>query len=225
VIVPYIPTEPPVKTAGSLIASRGGARYDRRESARPAGVAIASARRRARQERIIRMKWTRRAPAFLAALVLCLAPDVAGSLPNFSGTWLIDKTRSAIQSERPFASFASYGVITLVIDHRDPELKIEQHASMKITQRTLVSTYYTDGREASNRGLRGEAITSKSHWDKGTVVTDLRIVRGQGARAQTFSRRDVMSLSEDGKSLVMDSTRTEKGQDKPDVAHLVFLKQ
>jgi hypothetical protein len=175
------------------------------------------------------MKWTHRVSAFLAALFLCLAPGLAGSLPNFSGTWQIDKSRTVIQSERSFGSFANsfanYGVLTLVIDHREPELKIEQHASLKIAQRTLVSTYYTDGRETSNRGGRGEAITSKSHWDNGTVVTDLRIVRGQGAGAQTFWRRDVMSLSEDGKSLAMDSTRTEQGQGKPDVAHVVFLKQ
>jgi hypothetical protein len=176
-------------------------------------------------ERTIDMRWTRLAPALLALLVLDLTPGFAGSIPNFSGTWQMDKSRSTVQSERPLASLATRASLTMVIQHRDPELRIEQHGSLMGTERTLVTVYYTDGREASNRGARGEVITSKSHWEKGTLITDSRIVRGQGTTAQTMTRREVMSLSEDGKSLVMDGTRNTPGEDKPDSARMVFLKK
>jgi hypothetical protein len=163
--------------------------------------------------------WLTSALAVVFALGLTCGP--AGSVPNFTGTWQIDKSRSSFKSDRPFAaSIASRGVITLVIDHRDPELKIEQDASLAVAHRTVVSTYYTDGREASNRGARGEAITSTSHWDNGALVTDLKIVRG----TQSLTRRDVMRLSEDGKSLTLEMTRNEPGK-QPDTAHLVFVKQ
>jgi len=164
------------------------------------------------------MKWTRLVPALLAFLVLGLAPGFAGSLPNFSGTWQIDKSRSTVKSERPLASLATRGALSMVIDHRDPELRIEQHGSLMASQRTLVTVYYTDGRETSNRNALGDAVTSKTHWEKDTLVIDSRIARGQGATAQTLTRRD-------GKSLVMEGTLNTAGRDKPDNAHLVFLKK
>ena len=177
-------------------------------------------------ERIIGiMKWTRLAPALLTLLVLSPAPGFAGSLPNFSGTWQIDKSRTVVQSERPFASLATQADLTLVIDHRDPELRIEQHAKLKIAEGTLVSTYYTDGREASNRNARGELMTSRSHWEQGALVTDLRIARPHGKETQVAERRDVLSLSEDGTKLFMDTTRKDAGQGKPDSARLVFFKK
>ena len=172
------------------------------------------------------MKWTRDASALLTLFVLSLAPAFALALPNFSGTWQIDKSQSTVQSDRPGAAQVAQQVsVTMVIDHRDPELKIERHGSLGNNERTVVSIYYTDGRESSNRGARGEAITSKSHWENDALVTDLRIVRGQGANAQILTRRDVLSVSRDGKSLVMESTRKEAGHDKPESARLVFLKK
>jgi hypothetical protein len=171
------------------------------------------------------MMWTRLAPVLLALLVLGPIPGFAGSPPNFSGTWQVDKSQSTVQSERPLASLAARASLTMVIQHRDPELRIEQHGSLMATERTLVTVYFTDGRETTNRGAHGEVITSKSHWENGSLVTDSRIVRGQGASAQTMTRRDVMSLSADGKSLVMEGTRNTVGQGKPDSARLVFLKK
>jgi len=175
---------------------------------------------------IIGVKSTRLALiVLLVPMLLGMPPALAGSVPNFSGTWQIDKSRSEVHSERSFASLVTQGQLSMVIDHRDPQLRIEQHASLLVTERTVVAVHFTDGRESSNRGARGEAITSKSHWDNGALVTDLRIVRVQGGRSQVISRRDVMSLSEDGKSLSIETTRREPGQDKPDVVRLVFQKQ
>jgi hypothetical protein len=194
-------------------------------SARAAVAAVGRARGSTLPKRIIGMKWTRLALAFLAPLVVCLAPAIPGSLPNFSGTWQADKSRSTVQSSRPFASLATQMAVTMVIDHREPELKIEEHGSLALRERTVVTVYYTDGRETSNRGARGEAITSRSHWEKDTLVTDSQIVRGTGANARTMTRHEVMSLSEDGKTLVLDGTRTMAGEDKPESVHLVFVKK
>jgi hypothetical protein len=166
------------------------------------------------------MKGTWLTSALAVVLALGLTHSPAESVPNFTGTWQIDKSRSSFKSDRPLASSIASGAIKLVIDHRDPELKIEQNASLAAIHRTVVSTYYTDGREASNRGGRGESITSTSHWDNGALVTDLKIVRG----TQSFTRRDVMRLSEDGKTLTLETTRNEAGK-QPDTAHLVFVKQ
>jgi len=171
------------------------------------------------------MKRTRLAPAVLALCVLSLAPGIARALPNFSGTWQVDKSQSTVHSERPMASLVTQVSLTMVIDHRDPEVKIEQRGSLGITGRTVVTIYYTDGREASNRAGRGEVMTSRSHWENGTLVTDARIVRGEGAARQAVTRRDVMSLAEDGKSLVLESTRKVEGEDKVDSSRFVFLKQ
>ncbi len=171
------------------------------------------------------MKWTRFSAALLTLLVLSVAPGFAGSLPNFSGTWQLDKSRSLVQSERALAHLATQGDLTLVISHREPDLKIEQHIKFRTTERTVVSTYYTDGRETPNRNLRGDVITSRSHWEQGALVTDLRVVHERGGDTQIVERRELMNLSEDGTRLYIETTRKAPGQNKPETARLVFVKK
>ena len=137
--------------------------------------------------------------------------------PDFSGTWVFDKSKSKLgQLERtPLANAA----VTLVIAHKDPELKITQKASLNGQDRTLDLVYYSDGRGETNPPLLGSReVKSKTKWDgnklasKSTTQIDMgRGGYGDTAFIDTSVKRE---LSEDGKTLtITTSTSGPRGTD------------
>src|SRR5262249_35585109 len=157
---------------------------------------------------------TRRWQAVLLALVVLGAAPPARAVPDLSGTWELDKGRSSGQTDNPLYSMVSAGNVTMVIEHREPSIKMERHGSLGYRERILAAVYYTDGRESSNKGPRGEAMTAKAHWDKNALVIDQRITPSGGS-GPVATRKDVWSLADDG-TLVMESTKTEPGREKPE---------
>jgi hypothetical protein len=168
------------------------------------------------------MSLIRATAALLGALLCMVLPAYSESPVNFSGTWELDRSRSVLPSRGPAAL---PGDLTLIIEHKGETLKIVRSATLIGLHRTMTSTYYTDGREASNLTPRGENVISRSHWEGTSLVTVHKGVVTLDGKVQSVEITDVRRLSEDGKALIVDSTLRRAGQDAPERSHAIFIRK
>jgi hypothetical protein len=139
-----------------------------------------------------------------ALLTLCLSAVAAGDgkkkHPDFSGTWRIDRAKSDFGGfeDKPLAKADS----TLVVEHRDPELKIKRTLSLNGQEEVKEFAYYTDGRGETNQATLGVGeVKSKTRWDGDKVVAEAKITRrGQGG-PYTLNVTQKWQVSSDGKTL------------------------
>ena len=142
--------------------------------------------------------------ATLAAIGLLAGPLLAQK-PDFSGTWKLNPEQSDPMpapppgggggGQRP-GGMGGMRPSELFITHSDSKMVIEQ----KMGDRTMLLTYYLDGRESKNPGMRGNEMTTKSAWAENTFTTPM----GE----MTIKSHDVRSMSEDGKTMTIVSTVT-----------------
>ena len=142
-------------------------------------------------------------------LTLCLSVAVAAgdgkksegkSHRDFSGTWRIDRSKSDYGewSDKPLAKADS----TLVVEHRDPELKIKRTLSLNGQEEVKEFVYYTDERGETNPATLGVGeVKSKTKWDGDKVWAEARITRKgqQGSYDLNVTQR--WQVSSDGKTL------------------------
>jgi hypothetical protein len=131
------------------------------------------------------------------------------SHPDLSGTWQLDRAKSDFGewSDKPLSRADS----TLVVEHKDPELKIKRTLRLNGQEEVKQFTYYTDERGESNPATLGVGeVKSKTKWEGDKVVCEAHITRkGQSGPYQL----DVMQkwqVSSDGKTLT--NTTTISGQ-------------
>ncbi|HEX8146987.1 MAG TPA: hypothetical protein VF591_07395 [Pyrinomonadaceae bacterium] len=128
-----------------------------------------------------------KATLLFLCLLACAAAAAGGGKkqggrphPDFSGTWQIDRAKSdfGLFGDRPLAKADS----TLVVEHREPELKIRRTLSLGGREEVKEFAYYTDGRGETNQATLGVGeVKSKTRWDGDRVVCEARITRrGQG---------------------------------------------
>src|ERR671916_403465 len=89
--------------------------------------------------------------------------------PDLSGTWELDKAKSdfGLFRDRPISKADS----TLVVEHREPELKMARTLRLGGQQETKQFAYYTDGRGETNPATIGAGeVKSKTKWDGGKVA-------------------------------------------------------
>ncbi|HKQ59834.1 MAG TPA: hypothetical protein VJS92_01040 [Candidatus Polarisedimenticolaceae bacterium] len=90
--------------------------------------------------------------------------------PDFSGTWRFDRERSRLEIPAPDSTL-------LVIEHREPALRITRTHVAGDKSETFSIDLTTDGREVDLTGgdvrLRGRA-----YWDLDTLVFDTQLERG-----------------------------------------------
>lgn len=153
--------------------------------------------------------------AVLVALALAAGAGtpVLAQGADFSGTWHLDRDASEFPRfgggggrGRPGGRAGGGGrgaVATVVITQSADLLTMEQQEERG--SRTVI--YRLDGSESTNRGARGEMV-STSRWDGATLVTEgtmnLSTPRGD-VSLDIVERR---SLSDDGQTLTVESTRT-----------------
>lgn len=167
------------------------------------------------------MKWLL-ALACMMVVMLGPAAGLAGSLPNFSGSWEFDRARSTVPSK--LGSLFLQADMTLIIDHQPPVLRIERRARVHGMERSQILTYYTDGRETSNLTPRGDVILSKARWEHSALVIDLRGTLERDGKRQSMEGQDIMRLSDDGRTLVLEGTRR-RNEEALQNARLVFTKK
>ncbi|MEW6206766.1 MAG: hypothetical protein AB1631_00260 [Acidobacteriota bacterium] len=139
-----------------------------------------------------------------ASLALAQTDKPKDAKPDFSGTWMFDRSKSNLGPlQRAPAANAE---ITLVITHKEPELKILQKIDLNGNTSSQERIYYSDGRGETNPALIGNGdVKSKTKWDKMKLESKSSSsfqLRGGGDvfHTDTSERRE---LSQDGKTLTI----------------------
>ena len=157
-----------------------------------------------------------------ACLTLCLILLAAATAPaqdtrpDFSGTWVLDRTKSDFGQMPPPDSLVS------VIEHKEPSIKITTTQKGEQGEITNARTLTTDGKESLNKlkTMGGEQeVKSITKWTGRTLTTAFTLdVQGIAVEVN-----DSFALSDDGKVLtVMRQVKTPDG-DLP--SKMVFNKQ
>jgi hypothetical protein len=133
----------------------------------------------------------------LATAAVLLAVSVsAQNLPNFSGTWTLDAAKSDFGMMPPPDS------IVMVIDHKEPSLKVTTTQKGQMGDSSNDSTYTTDGKDNVNK-MRSPAgdqdVKSATKWNAQALITT-RTIEAQG---MSIGIDDSWDLSADGKVLTV----------------------
>ena len=127
------------------------------------------------------------------------------SRPDFSGTWRVDKSKSDFGefSDRPLSKADA----TLVVEHRDPELKVRRMLSLNGQVEVKEFTYYADGRGETNQATIGVGeVKSKTKWDGDRVVSEARVTRRSQTGPYELDVVQKWQVSSDGKTLTNTTT-------------------
>ena len=137
----------------------------------------------------------------LACAAAADVEEVGGkSHPDFSGTWRIDRPKSDFGAfeGRPLSKADS----TLVVAHRDPELKVTNTLGLGGQREVKEFTYYTDGRGETNQATIGVGeVKSKTKWDGDRVVSEARVTRRSQTGPYELNVTQRWQVSSDGKTL------------------------
>ena len=140
-----------------------------------------------------------------AASILLLVSSLAsgGGRPNFSGTWVMDASRSiGIPPDLQQ---------TITVSHAGDQVKIEMKISSSQGERTFADVYTLDGKEGefTPQGMAGPAPGKgkrKSSWlpnDKGIVVSEETTTDSPNGPVVNQQTRKWM-VSADGTTLTVD---------------------
>lgn len=144
-----------------------------------------------------------------ATLLVCSAvavlslPLAGQDRPNLSGTWQFDSAKSELHSEKVAGA-------TWVINEDDVFIQITQNEDGAAKKVELKCT--TDGKECKISGDKAKA----SFWYNGPMLVEMET---KGDRVMRYR----MKLSDDGKTLTVDTTSIVPQSTQDDV--LVFRKQ
>ena len=134
--------------------------------------------------------------AACAALLALAISTAAQGLPNFTGTWTLDAAKSDFGPMPPPES------VVMVIDHKEPTVKVTTTQKTQMGDSSNDSSYTTDGKENVNK-MRGPAgdqdVKSTTKWNGKTLATS-RTIEAQG---MSIGIDDSWELSPDGKALTV----------------------
>jgi hypothetical protein len=142
----------------------------------------------------------------LSLIGLAVALVSAQGTVNFSGTWVLDKSKSDV------SQFTGVGEgtekaqnisMTMVVEQQGTNLKVTRTLKTQGDERKEIHTYKIDGRETTNTGFRGETVIARAFWEGDKLV--VRSTRTMRVLMKDISAesRGVWSLSPDGKTLTI----------------------
>jgi hypothetical protein len=135
---------------------------------------------------------------FAAALVLLLGAFATAqdAKPDFSGKWNLDLAKSDFgQAPAPLS-------IVLVIEHKEPNIKVSNTQTLQQGVMSNVRNITTDGKENTNtmRAMGVEQdVKSTTKWDGTKLVTAAKV----DFQGMTTDILDSWELSSDGQSLTL----------------------
>ncbi len=148
----------------------------------------------------------------LAAALALLATPLVAQKPDFSGNWKLNADASdpvgppggggGGGGQRGPGGGAGMRATEVFITQSDSKIVIES----KMGDRTRVTTYYLDGRESKNPGMRDAEMTTKSTWADNTIVTEGENTVTTPMGEMTIKSKEVRSMSADGKQMTVVTT-------------------
>jgi hypothetical protein len=148
-------------------------------------------------------------------VVLLLAVAVtAQAQPQFTGTWVLDRTQSQLPSREGHGKGtadpqAPPPEVKLIVEQQGNTLKATRMMARGTRERSTSETFVTDGSERTEQTHGGGTAVTKATLggDRLTVnKTHSKPAKEQGQPARTFSRQSVWTLSQDGRTLTIDTT-------------------
>ena len=126
-----------------------------------------------------------------AVVLLTISTAAQSAVPNFTGTWVLDVAKS------DFGPMPGPDSVVMVIDHKEPALKVTTTQKSQMGDSSNDSSYTTDGKNNVNK-LRSPAgdqdVTSTTKWN-GKVLATSRTIEAQG---MSIGIEDTWELSADG---------------------------
>lgn len=135
---------------------------------------------------------------FTAAMAV---PALGQDRPNLSGTWVLAADRS------DFGPMPAPASRTDVIEHSEPNLKVNRTQAAQGDEITATMTYVIDGKPHVNTP-GGQEVSSVLAWDGAVLVITSTVQTPQGEASLV----DRYALSADGKELTQDRTIQIAGQ-------------
>ena len=139
----------------------------------------------------------------------------AAPRPDLSGTWVLDRSKSNYGDAR--GRNISKDDVTLVITHRDPELRFTKTVVNEGRQETKEYVYYTDGRGETNPMYYGSGeVDSKTRWDGDrleTLATLARVGRANQGAGYYLAMEAKWRLSDDGRTLTHTNYSVNPGEE------------
>jgi len=153
-------------------------------------------------------------PATLLALLAVAVPTktTAQSVPNLSGTWVLQVDKS------DFGTMQALTSRTDLFDHQEPKLTITRKILSAGSETTSTLVYAVDGKPYKNMA-GGSELTSTLKWDGQTLVMVTTVSNPQGEATVT----DRYTLAADGMTLTQARTVVVQGQELKQT--LVLAKQ
>jgi len=148
----------------------------------------------------------------LLTILFSLTAIAQDGKPNFSGVWELQVANS------DFGPLPAPESQTSVVDHQEPQLKLNTTARTVQGELTAAYVYTTDGQENTNE-VRGSTRKSRTRWESKELVTEAEF-EAQGLKIRL---KDRWRLSEDGQTWTSDRTlNSDMGEA---VQKLIFAKK
>jgi hypothetical protein len=146
--------------------------------------------------------------AGLSLIVLVVGLTSAQGKVNFSGTWILDKSKSDVSElmgteER--AEKVQNASLIMVVEQQGTALNVTRTLTIEGAEKQGTYRYKTDGTETTNTTPRGRSIVSKASWEGESLV--IVSTRELTILWKEFSAniKEVWSLSPDGKTLTIEA--------------------
>lgn len=150
----------------------------------------------------------------LGALLLALVVTTAQAQPQFTGTWVLDRAQSQLPDRGGHGKGAADPQaqppeVKLIVEQQGNTLKATRSVARGSHERAMTQTFVVDGSERTEQSPRGGSSVTKATLGGDRLVvnqTHTRPAKEQGQPAHTFSRDSVWTLSQDGRTLTIDTT-------------------
>jgi hypothetical protein len=125
---------------------------------------------------------------------------------DFSGTWILDKSKSdvsqfiAVGEDSEKAQNAS---MTMVVEQEGASLRVTRILKTQSDERKEIHTYKIDGNETTNTGFRGETVVARAFWEGDKLVVVSTRTKRVLTKDISVESRSVWSLLPDGKTLTI----------------------
>lgn len=170
--------------------------------------------------------WVKQALWLAATITVAVAPLLAQTKPNFSGTWEMDPAKSQQRRQSQMEH------LLIVVVHQEPKLNVrvtEKHAP-PTGERNYELQLTTDGSEISSSMGEGTVPqSSRTGWQGAELVTkwnqanESTPISGQ-QRGRALPKTETWTLAEDGKTLTITGS-AQRGDAQPSTWKYVMVRK
>lgn len=139
----------------------------------------------------------------LTALATLAASAGAQAQADFSGTWKRNAEKSDPMGGPGGGGGGMMANATWTITQTADKITIAIQAG----EMNRTSTYTLDGKESVNPGMRGAEVKSTAKWEGASLVIESTQTMSGPNGDMTITSKEVRTLSEDGKTMTVVTTR------------------